>query len=184
MCELQAGIHSFFKNIIIYYFVKGVTDILDFSKKKIELLQSKRKIVLSTCPSDRHCIKFGCPKSKSSCPKSFFRLKEMKCPRCSKAKRNIYPYFVKYENCFYDYDKFQFYCNLKSIYLKCLCIFLLKNVLVPSTIYVRGLHVQTKIIISTCPGQSDRGVGAPCISISLWALNSKYLVKRYHYQTY
>ena len=46
------------------------------------------------------------------------------------------------------------------------------------------LHVQTKIIISTCPGQSDRGVGAPCISISLLALNSKFLVKRYHYQTY
>ena len=62
--------------------------------------------------------------------------------------------------------------------------FLLKNVLVPSTIHVRGLHVQTKIIISTCPGKSDRGVGAPCISISLWALNSKFLVKRYHYQTY
>ena len=35
LCELQAGIHSFFKNIIIYYFVKGVTDILDFSKKKL-----------------------------------------------------------------------------------------------------------------------------------------------------
>ena len=47
-----------------------------------------------------------------------------------------------------------------------------------------GLHVQTKIIISICLEQSARGVGAPCISISLLALNSKFLVKRYHYQTY
>ena len=33
-------------------------------------LQSNRKIFLSTCPSDKHSIKFGCLKPKSSCPKS------------------------------------------------------------------------------------------------------------------
>ena len=33
---------------------------------------SKRKIFLSTtCPSDKHYIKLCCPKSRSTCPKSF-----------------------------------------------------------------------------------------------------------------
>ena len=36
-----------------------------------EVSQSKRKIFLSACPSNKHYIKFGCPKSKSCCPKSF-----------------------------------------------------------------------------------------------------------------
>ena len=41
-------------------------------------LQSNRKIEkkiekLSTCPSDKHSIKFGCLKPKSSCPKSLAR---------------------------------------------------------------------------------------------------------------
>ena len=34
-------------------------------------LQGAPKIFLSTCPSDKHYIKFGCPKPKGSCPKSF-----------------------------------------------------------------------------------------------------------------
>ena len=33
--------------------------------------QGAPKIFLSTCPSDKHYIKFGCPKPKGSCPKSF-----------------------------------------------------------------------------------------------------------------
>ena len=36
-------------------------------------LQSNRKLFLSTCPSDKHSIKFGCLKPKSSCPKSLAR---------------------------------------------------------------------------------------------------------------
>lgn len=35
--------------------------------------QSKRKIFLSISPSEKHYIKFGCPKSKSSCQNSFAR---------------------------------------------------------------------------------------------------------------
>ena len=34
-------------------------------------LQSAPKIFLSTCPSDKHNIKSGCPKPKGSCPKCF-----------------------------------------------------------------------------------------------------------------
>ena len=35
---------------------------------------SKRKMFLSICSLDKHCIKFGCPKPKSSsCPKSLVR---------------------------------------------------------------------------------------------------------------
>ena len=37
------------------------------------VLQSKRKIFLSTCRADKHYIKFGCPIPKSSYPKSFAR---------------------------------------------------------------------------------------------------------------
>ena len=39
------------------------------------VLQSKRKIFLSTCRSDKHYIKFGCPIviPRSSYPKSFAR---------------------------------------------------------------------------------------------------------------
>ena len=36
-------------------------------------VQSKRKIFLSTCPSDKHYIKFGCPIPKRSYPKRFAR---------------------------------------------------------------------------------------------------------------
>ena len=36
-------------------------------------LQSNRKLFLSTCPSDKHSIKFGCLKPKTSCPKSLAR---------------------------------------------------------------------------------------------------------------
>ena len=36
-------------------------------------LQSKEKIFLTTYPLDKYYIKFGCPKSKSSRPKSFVR---------------------------------------------------------------------------------------------------------------
>ena len=37
------------------------------------LVQSKRKIFLSPCPSDKHYIKFSCPVPKSSYPKRFAR---------------------------------------------------------------------------------------------------------------
>ena len=42
--------------------------------------QSKRKSFPSTCPSDKHytCIKFGCPKPKSSCPKSLVQNSKLK----------------------------------------------------------------------------------------------------------
>ena len=33
--------------------------------------QGTPKIFLSTCPLDKHYIKFGCPKPKGSCPKRF-----------------------------------------------------------------------------------------------------------------
>ena len=36
-------------------------------------LESKEKFFLSTYPLDKHYIKFGCPKFKSSCPKSLVR---------------------------------------------------------------------------------------------------------------
>ena len=50
LCELQTGIHSFFKNIIIYYFVKGVTDILDFSKKKLNYYRVREKLSYPLVP--------------------------------------------------------------------------------------------------------------------------------------
>ena len=42
--------------------------------------QSKRKSFPSTCPLDKHytCIKFGCPKPKSSCPKSLVQNSKLK----------------------------------------------------------------------------------------------------------
>ena len=43
-----------------------------------EVSQSKRKIFLGICPSDKDFIKFGCPKPKSSCPKSFARNSKLK----------------------------------------------------------------------------------------------------------
>ena len=51
-------------------------------------LHSKEKIFLSTYPLDKYYIlmyiikKFGCPKSKSSCPKSFIRfLSQIELPK-------------------------------------------------------------------------------------------------------
>ena len=40
-------------------------------KYSLYFKQSKRNIFLSTCPSDKHYIKLGCLKSKSSCTKGF-----------------------------------------------------------------------------------------------------------------
>ena len=35
------------------------------------IAQGAPKTFLSTCPSDKHYFKFGCPKHKGSCPKNF-----------------------------------------------------------------------------------------------------------------
>ena len=35
------------------------------------IAQGAPKTFLSTCPSDKHYFKFGCPKPKGSCPKNF-----------------------------------------------------------------------------------------------------------------
>ena len=44
------------------------------SKRNDSWVQTfQRTILLSTCPSDKHHIKFGCLKPKSSCPKSLAR---------------------------------------------------------------------------------------------------------------
>ena len=81
-------------------------------KSILSVMQSKRKIFLSTFPSVKHYIKFGCPKPKSSCPKSFARFlsqmelmktNELKWPQYGKVKSDFYYYFVKYEVCYYYY---------------------------------------------------------------------------------
>ena len=54
---------------MVYF--RGLTVIWDFSSPPPPPplgVQRKRIIFLTTCPSDKHCIKFGCPKPKSSCP--------------------------------------------------------------------------------------------------------------------
>ena len=55
--------------------------------------QSKRKSFPSTCPLDKHytCIKFGCPKPKSSCPKSLVQNSKLKNNRAFNAFNRLSP---------------------------------------------------------------------------------------------
>ena len=39
----------------------------------VNKVRVREKFLLSTCPLDKHYVKFGCTKPKSSCPKSFAR---------------------------------------------------------------------------------------------------------------
>ena len=113
------------------YIVKVTDSCLNFPTLWFSMFnihyQTKKTTFLSTCLLDKHYIKFGCPKSKSSCPK-FCQV-----PKQSGAYRNKWndlstaklkgiftcSYFVKYEDCFYFN-------------------FLIKNVLVPQTRHVKA----------------------------------------------
>ena len=56
-------------NILLYRLLlqrESVKDEICFVESHFQLFQSKRKSLLSTCPSDKHYIKFGCLKPKSS----------------------------------------------------------------------------------------------------------------------
>ena len=57
----------FFKTIISFYRLKVIKWAFDTHLKK----KSKRKSFLSTCPSDKHYIKFCCPQPKMSLSKKF-----------------------------------------------------------------------------------------------------------------
>ena len=158
------------------------------------LIQSKRKIFLSTCPSDKHNIKFCCPKPKSSCPKSNSKLKKnwafnvfnhiISLVNFSwlKPKYNISnvltglitkarflsqtehvktsemaaesPSLREFLYLFSSSMRFAFMINkinfnstvIWSRFSTVPVFFCIKNVLVPRTSHVKGLHVRTKFL--------------------------------------
>ena len=76
----------------------------------------------------------------------------MKWSRYSKVKRNTYPYFVKYEVGFYDY-KVNFNSTIIwSQFSTVPDLVLIKNVLVPRTSHVKGLHVRSSFYLSRTIG--------------------------------
>ena len=73
-----------FSNLLKFLFSKALQEIFSPPNSLAErgqtasvlwgtqiIAQGAPKIFLSTCPSDKHYFKFGCPKPKGSCPKSF-----------------------------------------------------------------------------------------------------------------
>ena len=115
----------------MFYIVKVTDSCLNFPTLWFSCLiliyQSKKNIFLSTCPLDKHYIKFGCPKSKSSCPK-FCQV-----PKQSGAYRN------KWNGLSTAKLKVMFTCSYFVKYEDCFCFnFLTKNVLVPRTSHVKA----------------------------------------------
>ena len=91
--------------------------------------------------------------------------KKTKWPWNSEVKTNIYPYFVKYQVCFYDNKKYfnnNYQVQIWSHFQLFLCFSSLKICLTQrqavSKVY---LCVSTKLIFYTCPTQSDICFGAP-----------------------